>query len=127
MKKYETCALNRAYYMLRRRLSNPTAGCVDYETDLLRFFAHREAAAFFALSRRAFALMLLALALPPLSPPSRPNATAAGFFPSSGFGFGSSPVNWRTMENAPSLMSCFLPDRFGMIHLFQSSGEKANP
>ena len=39
-------------------------------------------AAFLALSLRSSLLSLAALALPPFSPPSRPRATASGFFPS---------------------------------------------
>ena len=40
----------------------------------------RARAAFLAMSERRFALRLAALALPPFDPPSRPSATAAGFF-----------------------------------------------
>jgi hypothetical protein len=46
-----------------------------------------------------------ALAFPPLSPPSRPSATAAGFlsWPGAGCGFpvlGASPVAWRKARAA---------------------------
>ena len=44
------------------------------------FLDHRATAAFRALARRCFAVSFRALALPPLSPPSRPSATAAAFF-----------------------------------------------
>jgi hypothetical protein len=40
----------------------------------------RTLAAFFAISARFFAVKEFALAGPPLSPPRRPSATAAGFF-----------------------------------------------
>src|SRR5208283_870652 len=45
-----------------------------------RFFLdHRATAALRALSFRCLGVNILARALPPLSPPSRPSATAAGF------------------------------------------------
>ncbi len=44
------------------------------------FFAQRFLAALRAISERFFALSAFARAAPPLSPPSRPSATAAGFF-----------------------------------------------
>jgi hypothetical protein len=50
----------------------------DYFQDL--FLDHRATAAFRALARRCLAVSFRALALPPLSPPSRPSATAAAFF-----------------------------------------------
>jgi hypothetical protein len=43
-------------------------------------FAHLANTAFRALSLRSSAVMLAALAGPPIFPPLRPNATAAGFF-----------------------------------------------
>ena len=45
-------------------------------------FAHRARAARLAISLRRFALSFSARALPPLRPPRRPSATAAGFLPS---------------------------------------------
>jgi hypothetical protein len=41
-----------------------------------------------AMSVRCSAVSLSARALPPLAPPSRPSATAAGFLPRSGSGSG---------------------------------------
>lgn len=46
---------------------------------ILRLLDQRERAAFFAISLRRLEERELALALPPLSPPNRPKATAAGF------------------------------------------------
>lgn len=83
------------------------------------FFAHRAAAAFFALSDRCFAVIFAARAFPPLSPPFRPSATAAGSFPSgggAGFSTSVSPVTASTMEMAVRFGSgsrC-LRERFGI-------------
>src|SRR6266498_5404947 len=60
-------------------------------------FAQRATAAFFALALRCFLVILAARALPPLSPPIRPKATAWGFFSGSGSGF-VSPVASRTIS-----------------------------
>jgi hypothetical protein len=54
-------------------------------------FDHRAAAAFWAIALRSLGVNLSARALPPMSPPKRPNATAAGFF--SGFSVGSFSVS----------------------------------
>jgi len=51
------------------------------ETSTYGLCFHRAFAAFFAMSVRCAAVSLSALALPPLIPPSRPRATAAGSFP----------------------------------------------
>lgn len=48
----------------------------------MRFFPQRERAAFFAIAERLAALNFAARAFPPFNPPSRPSATAAGFFSS---------------------------------------------
>jgi len=48
-----------------------------------RLFDHLALAAFFAIAFRRVALSFAARAFPPFNPPSRPSATAAGFFPSS--------------------------------------------
>ena len=45
-----------------------------------RYFFHRAKTAFRAISDLRFAESFLARASPPLSPPSLPSATAAGFF-----------------------------------------------
>jgi hypothetical protein len=45
----------------------------------------------------------LARAFPPFNPPSRPNATAAGFLPS--FGSGNCPVDWSTIHPASWFVS----------------------
>src|SRR5437773_869906 len=71
------------------------------------FLAHREAAAFWAICFRRLALNLCARALPPLSPPSRPSATAAGFRLSSASGERGAgwPLAWATMRAAAWFMS----------------------
>ena len=51
----------------------------------------------------------------PFFPPSRPKATAAGFFPSSGSGSGSSLVADSTVAAAIWFRSRGLPDRLGII------------
>ena len=65
--------------------------------DLLFSFAHLAVAALLAICDLADGGSLLALAFPPFNPPSRPNATAAGFFPSAGgtgvSGSGADPVS----------------------------------
>ena len=48
--------------------------------DFFFFFAHRASAAFCALAFRSAGVSIFARAGPPRSPPSRPSATAAGFF-----------------------------------------------
>jgi len=48
----------------------------------LERFPQRDRAAFFAIEDRRAALNFAARAFPPFSPPSRPSATAAGFFSS---------------------------------------------
>lgn len=52
------------------------------------------------MSLRCFGVSFLALALPPLRPPSLPSATAAGFFPSGEGGFSTSPVAISTTSLA---------------------------
>lgn len=61
------------------------------------FFPHRARAAFLAIALRRDALSFAARAFPPFCPPSRPSATAAGFFRSS--------VAARTIEAARELRS----------------------
>ena len=48
--------------------------------DYFFFFAHRASAALRALVLRSAAVSVFARAGPPRRPPSRPSATAAGFF-----------------------------------------------
>jgi hypothetical protein len=65
-------------------------------------FAHLAETAFLALSLRSSAVILAALAGPPLRPPLRPKATAYGFFFG---GFGMPEVYVSGQENK----SLFLP------------------
>jgi hypothetical protein len=67
-------------------------------------FFQRASAALFALSDRSALLSFFALAGPPFRPPSRPSATAAGFF-FPGLGSGSRPVALATTPNAVSFSS----------------------
>ena len=67
---------------LRRSFPQKNYGCGFLL--VLRSYFQRDLAAFLAISLRRFAVRLLALALPPLAPPSLPSATAAGFLPASG-------------------------------------------
>lgn len=70
------------------------------------FFFQRAAAARLAISLLLFLLSMAARALPPISPPSLPKATAAGFLPSSGRSWGvDSPFASSTMALASWLMS----------------------
>lgn len=75
-----------------------------------RFF-HRASAARRAISDRFALLSFAARAFPPLSPPSRPRATAAEFF-----SLGFCPVVSLTIESASSLGSDDLSflERLGM-------------
>src|SRR2546423_15196113 len=78
---------------------------------LCYFFVHLASAAFLAIFDRSCFDRAFALALPPFRPPSRPSATAAGFF----FFFGSVlvwPVVCETMEAASWFKS--LLERLGM-------------
>jgi len=63
--------------------------------NMAYFFFHRALAAFADIWERLRALNLAARALPPLSPPRRPRATAAGFLDFSGGGsnLGACPVD----------------------------------
>src|SRR5580658_4685983 len=70
-------------------------------------FDHRILAAFLAIATLFCLFRLLALATPPLSPPSLPSATAAGFFAEA------VPVDCWTMLNAVSFKSDLL-ERLGM-------------
>ena len=88
--------------------------CEKIHNHFSIFFPHLAFAAFFAAALRCFGVSFSARALPPFNPPSRPSATAAGFLPASLSSRGASPVSCWTMENARSLRSCFLPERFGM-------------
>ena len=54
--------------------------CSSIVKPLIYSFFHRAPAAFRAMALRRFGVSFFARALPPLSPPSRPSATAAGFF-----------------------------------------------
>ncbi len=75
---------------------------------------HRALAAFLAASERSSAVIFAALAFPPLSPPKRPSATAAGFFFDFSF-LGASPVASCTIWKARRLGSVGrLRDRSGM-------------
>src|SRR5262249_12284253 len=70
--------------------------------------AHLARAAFLALAVRCACVSLAALALPPLRPPRRPKATAAGFL-ASGWSIASSTSRsafWK---------SSFLPERLGIV------------
>jgi hypothetical protein len=65
--------------------------------DYFLFGDHRACAALRALDLRCAGVSLFARALPPFNPPSRPSATAAGFF----FDFALSvmPVAWHEFES----------------------------
>jgi P63C domain. len=72
----------------------------------------RAAAAFLAIWLRCFFDKASALAFPPLSPPMRPRATAAGFLPSSVLGSAASPVATSAMNLASWFVS---RGRFGLL------------
>jgi hypothetical protein len=87
----------------------------------------RFAAALAAICERFFGVRAAALAAPPFSPPSRPNATAAGFFTftSGGTVFGTSPMDSRKIWCASSFGSRGRMD-FGMmpsLSQFSRSGQ----
>src|SRR5579859_5960857 len=65
----------------------------------------RATAAFRAASLRSAGVIFAARAFPPLSPPLRPSATAAGSFPSAGSYLGSAPVASSTSCLASALGS----------------------
>jgi len=78
----------------------------------------RASAAFRAAALRSSAVRLAARAFPPLSPPFRPRATAAGSFPSSGSNGGASPVASSTIWRASSFGSVGrLRERSGMSQM----------
>lgn len=77
---------------------------------------HLARAASVAIFLLADAESFLALALPPFNPPSRPRATAAGFFCGFSTGMGC-PVDWLTIRAAiwfTSGSTGFFLDRLGM-------------
>ena len=108
----------RGYQDLAELSNEPAAGG-DATTRLRLLFvlrgegyerpAHRARAAFRAISDRRFLLSFFFRAGPPLSPPNRPSATAAGFF-------SLSPVASATMSAARTFTSWGwrLLERFGM-------------
>ena len=76
------------------------------------FFAHLVLAALRAIAARLEAVRDLALAAPPLRPPKRPSATAAGFLP-----FSEGADSWvasATMRKAAELASDCLLERLGI-------------
>src|SRR4051812_3385639 len=80
----------------------------EWRHDGLRL--HRAAAAFLAIVLRCSGVSFFARAFPPLFPPSRPSATAAGFLPwFGGGGAGAWPVAISTIS---------LPSWFGSRGLF---------
>jgi len=99
-----------------------------------RFF-HLACAAFFALALRCFAVILSALALPPLDAPSLDNATAAGFFFRSSGGFSNgvpshfSPIRSSITDRASRFGSVgrlllSLRARVGMVRLWHTKTAK---
>ena len=91
---------------------------MDAECDAVCSVAHHNnslchlaLAAFFAASVLCFFVMLAALALPPLAPPSFPRATAAGFFVLIGSD-GASPVAMSTTILASCAISLGMRERF---------------
>jgi hypothetical protein len=69
------------------------------------YFRHLTAAAFLAMAFRLSFERLCARALPPLRPPLRPSATAAGSLPSTVVSGGAAPVAMSTMSLASWLGS----------------------
>jgi hypothetical protein len=76
--------------------------------------AHRAAAALRADAERSSADIFSARTRPPLNPPFRPNATAAGSLPASGSKGSASPVASSTSRFPSSLTSRGLRDRSGI-------------
>jgi hypothetical protein len=90
-------------------------------------FFQRVAAAFLAISVRFFFDKLAARAFPPLSPPSRPSATAAGFFPSSVLVSGGAfPVAMSVINLASWFASRGLLERFGILHRCHGSRARSS-
>lgn len=88
---------------------------------LERDLAHLTEAALFAIALRSSAGIAAARARPPFFPPSRPNATAAGFLTLSDSGSGSpfncSPMVCSTTRFATAVKSLSLLERVGMVGL----------
>jgi hypothetical protein len=91
-----------------------------------RDLSHRDLAAFLAIAVRSLADSILALALPPFCPPSRPRATACGFFPASGGSSGvpsrCSPMARSTTLRATVTKSWSLLERVGINKLWHACG-----
>jgi hypothetical protein len=83
---------------------------------------HRAVAALDAISDRLAALSLLALARPPLSPPNRPNATAAGFF----FRCSGAILSNTALASCCVSFCFFLLERLGMEESLQIAPRKAS-
>jgi len=82
---------------------------------------HRASAARRAAALRSSAVSFAARALPPLSPPFRPSATAAGSFPASGSNGGASPVASSTTCRASSFGSLGrLRERSGILRAYHA-------
>jgi len=79
----------------RRLLGKPNPSIANV---VVAYLPHRALAAAAAMRWRSAGVMLAARALPPLRPPKRPSATAAGFFSGLGVSDGNGcPVDWATM------------------------------
>lgn len=79
---------------------------------------HRASAAFRALSERSSGVRLAARAFPPMTPPLRPRATAAGSF-TRGSGSGSlSPIEKSTTALASWFGSRGMRERLGMSGVY---------
>src|SRR5271154_6303316 len=74
-----------------RHRAQPVKRVSAVDQVVFGFFRQRDFAAFRAIADRFLAESLRARASPPLSPPSLPSATAAGFLPLSGCSAGRSP------------------------------------
>src|SRR5712691_12592827 len=85
----------------------------------LSVFAHRARAAFLAIAERLPADSFDARAWPPFKPPSRPSATAAGFFTGWTFPSVCWMMRWRVAnaDCTSSVGGFFELDRLGMYHI----------
>ena len=75
----------------------------DRRTNRFRQTFHLALAAFFAIAFRLAGESFSALAFPPLRPPRRPSATAAGFFSggaAAAISWPGVPVDWATIRAA---------------------------
>ena len=107
--------------VVRNMTIAPTRGGVQVGASFGFYFSalvrpHRARAPFFAMADRFFPDSFSARALPPLRPPRRPSATAAGFFPSDCSMMAWTPLNAASFGSSMMLVRCGMRVEYHIGH-----------